>query len=418
MVRKDTTELPLGSVAGLVGASVSEPSPSPSPSPTGVSYAYFGTFVALGMFAGILGPSIDVFKARTGSNDGEIAILFAVLALGYTVGGVLTGPLFDRRKGHPLVASGLAGAAVAVFAITQASTLLALGVLMALMGFATSAVDTGGNTLLTWLHGKNLGPWMIGLHAAFGVGSALTPLLLEGSRSLRGDINGGLVVMGVVSLAAAAMLLRFSSPTHRAEDRLDESVEIAAPVKPAPKKLALVVAAAFFFVYVGLEIGFAGWVYTFAKDHGFSDRRASALTSTFWWAFTAGRLLGIPVARYLSAKSQILVDVVVTLGGATVLWASNSNAAMIWVGTAVLGIGLATMFPAMINVANERVAVTGRVTSWFISGAGFGSAVLPWSVGRLFNRYGSGILPLFVLAGASVVAVVSISAARLFEAAR
>jgi MFS transporter, FHS family, Na+ dependent glucose transporter 1 len=136
------------------------------------SYAYFGAFISLGMFAGMLGPSLDVFKDRTGSTNGQIAILFTVMAIGYTVGGAWTGRLFDRRRGHPLIAAGLVGAAIAVLLMTKSSTLIALGVLMAAMGFSTSSVDAGGNTLLTWLHGDNLGPWMIGLHAAFGVGSA------------------------------------------------------------------------------------------------------------------------------------------------------------------------------------------------------------------------------------------------------
>jgi MFS transporter, FHS family, Na+ dependent glucose transporter 1 len=177
-------------------------------------------------------------------------------------------------------------------------------------------------------------------------------------------------------------------------------------------------AAVFFFMYVGLEIGFAGWVYTFARDRNFSEGSASALTSTFWWAFTAGRLIGIPIARRLSGKAQILSDVVVTMIGAGLLVVSSSSPALLWAGTIVLALGLATMFPAMINIANERVAVTGGVTSWFIGGAGAGSAVLPWIIGRLFDSQGSDILPMFVFVAAGLVALVATIAARLFENAR
>ena len=377
------------------------------------SYAYYLAFISLGMFAGMLGPSIDVFKERTGSNNGQIAILFTISAIGYTISGVVSGRLYDRRRGHPVISAGLMGAAIAVLCMTRASTLVVLALLMIAMGFSTGAVDTGGNTLLTWLHGDNLGPWMIALHAAFGVGSALAPLFLEVSRTTTSGINAGLVGMSVLGLVASAWLLRRPSPTHRAEDRA--TVDTIA--KPAPRRLALIVAAAFFFVYVGLEIGFAGWVYTFAQDRGFSKRSASWLTSTFWWAFTAGRVLGIAVARKLSAKAQILVDVAVTMVGAVMLVASTSSSGLLWAGTVVLGVGLATMFPAMINVANERVAVTGTVTSWFIGGAGAGSAVLPWEIGHLFDGHGSGILPGFVLILAAVVAIMSTAAARLFERA-
>jgi MFS transporter, FHS family, Na+ dependent glucose transporter 1 len=381
------------------------------------SYAYFGAFISLGMFAGMLGPSLDVFKDRTGSTNGQIAILFTVMAIGYTVGGAWTGRLFDRRRGHPLIAAGLVGAAIAVLLMTKSSTLIALGVLMAAMGFSTSSVDAGGNTLLTWLHGDNLGPWMIGLHAAFGVGSAMAPVFLQVSRSATKSINTGLVGMSLVGIIASAILLRRPSPIHTADDRAN-SQPVATNVKPVPQRSALVMAAVFFFMYVGLEIGFAGWVYTFARDRNFSEGSASALTSTFWWAFTAGRLIGIPIARRLSGKAQILSDVVVTMIGAGLLVVSSSSPALLWAGTIVLALGLATMFPAMINIANERVAVTGGVTSWFIGGAGAGSAVLPWIIGRLFDSQGSDILPMFVFVAAGLVALVATIAARLFENAR
>jgi MFS transporter, FHS family, Na+ dependent glucose transporter 1 len=378
------------------------------------SYAYYVAFISLGMFGGLLGPSLEVFKTRTGSTNGQIAILFTVLSVGYTIGGVLSGQLFDRRRGHPIISGGLIAAALAVLLITQSSTLIVLGLLMAAMGFSTGSVDTGGNTLLTWLHGEKLGPWMIGLHAAFGVGSAMAPIFLQLSRSATKSINIGLVGMSLVGFVASANLLRRPSPIHTADDRADISTT---HTKPVPKRSALIMAAVFFFMYVGLEIGFAGWVYTFARDRKFTEGSASALTSTFWWAFTAGRILGIPIARYLSAKAQILSDVVVTMVGAGLLVASSSSPALLWTGTVVLALGLATMFPAMINIANERVAVTGGVTSWFIGGAGAGSAVLPWIIGRLFDSHGSDILPMFVFIAAGVVAIVATAASRLFEKA-
>jgi MFS transporter, FHS family, Na+ dependent glucose transporter 1 len=374
------------------------------------SYAYYFVFVALGMLGGMLGPSLDVFKERSASSNARIAILFTVSAVGYMLGGAITGRLYDRRAGHPIIAAGLLGAAVVVAALTQASALVVLAVLLFLVGACASSVDTGGNTLITWLHGDDLGPWMIALHAAFGVGSALVPLVLALSRRITQGINSGLFVIVAMAVAAALVISRRPSPVHLHEERLGDGV-----AKPVPGRGALLVTAAFFFLYVGLEIGFAGWVFTFARDRGFSETRASFLTSMFWWSFTAGRVLGIPVAQRLSARTQILVDAGVTVGGAVLLVISAHSNVGVWFGTIVLGLGLATMFPAMLNLANERVAVTGSVTSWFIVGAGAGSATLPWVIGRLFDDRGSTILPWFVFVVTGFVVVAALSAARLLE---
>ena len=162
-------------------------------------------------------------------------------------------------------------------------------------------------------------------------------------------------------------------------------------------------------------MGFAGWVYTFARDRGFTETNASLITSVFWWSFTAGRLLGIPIARKLNARNQIVLDAVITAVGATVLTVSTHSNLLIWLGTIVLGLGLATMFPATLNIANERVAVTGSVTSWFITASGAGGAVMPWLIGRLFDDHGSKILPWFVLFATAAVVVAATLAARLLE---
>jgi MFS transporter, FHS family, Na+ dependent glucose transporter 1 len=374
------------------------------------SFAYYFVFIGLGLFGGVLGPSLDVFKERSGSSNARIALLFTVTSIGYMVGGAVTGRLFDRRPGHPIIAIALFVAAAMAAVLTQASSLFALGAVMLVIGVATSAVDNGGNTLLTWLHGDDLGPWMIALHAAFGVGSATAALVLALSRRVTSGINGGLVAIAVVAAAGAVVVTRHASPTHLPEDRLGERV-----AKPSPKRSALLVTASFFFLYVGLEIGFAGWVYTFARDRGFSETNASLLTSVFWWSFTAGRLLGIPVARRLPARSQILLDAAITGVGAGILALSAHSNAVLWLGTVVLGIGLATMFPATMNLANERVAVTGTVMSWFITASGAGGAVMPWLIGRLFDDHGSKILPWFVAAATLAVVVAATFAARLLE---
>ncbi len=51
----------------------------------------------------------------------------------------------------------------------------------------------------------------------------------------------------------------------------------------------------FFFLYVGAEVGFGGWIFTYAValDLG-SETAAAYLTSAFWGALTFGRLLTIP----------------------------------------------------------------------------------------------------------------------------
>ena len=49
----------------------------------------------------------------------------------------------------------------------------------------------------------------------------------------------------------------------------------------------------FFLLYVGVELGFAGWIFTYGEEMGIGGARGPALlTALFWIGFTGGRLLG------------------------------------------------------------------------------------------------------------------------------
>ena len=61
----------------------------------------------------------------------------------------------------------------------------------------------------------------------------------------------------------------------------------------------------FFFLYVGLEIGFAGWITTYGEEIGFSDLAATWLTTMFWIGFTSGRLLASVLAHRVRPDTML-----------------------------------------------------------------------------------------------------------------
>jgi len=367
--------------------------------------AYFATFVVLGLMSASLGPSLDVLRRRVGVGLGTIAVLFTVSAAGYLAGSVVLGRRYDRGPGHPVMAASLLAGAAGLVMLGFGPTLVTLGAAVAVMGFAAGGIDTGGNTLLTWIHVDGLAPAMVAMHAMFGVGASLAPLALAASRSATsGGIAAALVVMAVLAVTAAAAVGRRPSPA--APDGR------ATGARPAPSRRALVAVASFFFLYVGLELGFGGWIFTFAEARGFHGPTTAAwLTSAFWIAFTVGRLLGVATARRFSATRLLLGDAALAVAGAGALVAAGSNTTGIWLATVVIGLALATMYPSMMSLAAERITVTGTTSAWFVGGAGAGSLVLPWTIGQLFARSGPGTLPWFLLVS-TVVCTGSVVVAR------
>ena len=251
---------------------------------------------------------------------------------------------------------------------------------MLLNGLAAGIMDVGANTLLLWTHGEKAGPFLNGLHFFFGVGSLIAPLVFAQVLLRTGDIHWLYWSFTVFSTPIAIWLWFLPEPKHAVTD---ESKSASFAVLP------VVVMAMLFFLYVGLELGFGNWIYTYSFTLNLeTDVTAARLTSIFWGSFTAGRLLGIWISTRLRSKSILFVDIV---GCATsiviiMLWRDSSLA--LRVGTVGLGLSMASIFPTFLMLAGERMQITGTITGWFLVGSGAGSMLLPWLIGQFFESVG------------------------------
>ncbi len=157
--------------------------------------------------------------------------------------------------------------------------------------------------------------------------------------------------------------------------------------------------ALFFFLYVGAEVGFGGWVFTYAVTLDLSGETTAAyLTSAFWGALTLGRLLTIPVAARVRPRFILLGALLGCLTSVGIILIRSGSLAALWVGAFGLGFSMAPIFPTTISLAERRMTITGRVTSWFFVGASLGGMSLPWLIGQLFESVGPRAMMFAVLA--------------------
>jgi len=85
------------------------------------------------------------------------------------------------------------------------------------------------------------------------------------------------------------------------------------------------------------------------------------------------------------------------------LWQSGSLAATL-IGTIGLGFSMASIFPATLSLAGQRMQLSGQVTGWFIFGSSAGAMLIPLLIGQLFKFAGPRAL-LLVIAITLVAAV-------------
>ncbi len=348
---------------------------------------YCAAFVALGLTHASLGPTLTALAAQTQTDLNQISFIFSARAAGYLVGSFFGGRLYDRMRGHLLMAGMLVLIALSMAVVPWMSVLWTLTGVLLLLGMFEGAVDVGGNTLLVWVHGEKVGPYMNALHFFFGVGAFLSPIIIAQVALWWGNILGAYWILGVLALPVAVFLFRLSSPRAPGDHNGDTDDATAAPLRT--NALLVLLVAIFFFLYVGAEGSFGGWIATYAESMGLGDTAVAAyLTSAFWGALTLGRLLSIPITAQFTPRQVLIGDLVGCLLsiGVIVLWPNIPW--VTWAGTFGAGFAMASMFPTMISLAERHMTITGKVTAWFFVGGSTGGMTLPWVIGQLFESVG------------------------------
>ena len=344
----------------------------------------------------MIGPSLSTLRERTGSSISEIGSLFLALQLGFIIGSVVAGRILDRFDGHRVYATGFILVAGALMAVPMAASLTALWFVMVAIGMASSLSDVTANTLLMWHLGEHVGRAMNLLHFSFGVGALVAPVIVAFG------VDAAARLGGVVALVMAVWALGVSSPIAPHVRRDDQSTAT---------RRVLAIAAVFFFVYVGVEIGFAGWIHTYAGEVGFSSRGATLMTTGFWISFTGGRLMSAWVSGRIRPKVVMVASGTATVLAAVILVVSQGGATGMWIGAVMMGLATAPQFPVMIAYLERRIQLSGSDTSWFMTAAGMGGLAFPYFIGQMIDAAGTAIFPWIVL-GLAVVAMAAFTRAN------
>jgi MFS transporter, FHS family, Na+ dependent glucose transporter 1 len=357
--------------------------------------AYLSSFVVLGVVLGMLGPALPSLRAQVGASVSAISFVFVAQSAGYLVGAVTGGRALDRGYGHRLLGGALVLMAAGLLLVAQSRTLVSMCGAFVVLGLAIGFVEVGSNTLLVWARAPTSASMINALHFVFGVGALLSPLLVNRSLSARGNVRLGYVVAAMTSVLAAAVVASRSTPRP-----VDVSQHARGEV--APRRL-LVAVAVFFALYVGVEVGFAGWIATYAQSVGLGGSgTGAALTAVFWAAFTVGRLGAVALAARVRPVALLVGSCVLSTVAAAGLVVAHGSGVPVWVATVLFAIGLAPQFASMIAFASEHLPLTGSATSWFLAAAAIGGLTVPWIIGQLFSAAGSGALPAVTLVGVAV----------------
>jgi fucose permease len=346
-----------------------------------LTLSYYFVFIALGLTASSLGPTLLGLANQTGSALSQVSFLFAARAFGYLAGSFIGGRLYDRFNGHRTMAAGLLILAVLLATVPTLSLLWLLTIVLLAVGFMEGMVDVGGNALIVWLHRDKVGPYMNGLHLFFAIGAFLTPILIAQVILLTGSIGPGYWLLALLVLPTGLRLLRLPSPPPIVTSRSHGAVHVS------PYFLGLFVV--FFLLLTGAESAFGGWVFTYGVRAGLAnDTTAAYVNAAYWGMFAFGRLISIPISTRVRPRIIMVSSLLISLVGVSLLLLLPSSPAALWVGAMLFGLGVAPGFPTMLTFAGRHMTITGAITGWFFVGASAGAMSIPWLIGQTFEPLG------------------------------
>lgn len=340
---------------------------------------YCLSFITLGITVAILGPSLPSLADYTRVSLAVISILFVARAVGELGGAFFGGWLYDRLPGHRVMA-----AAVALMALMLALTPvfawlgLLIGVIV-LLGFSGALLNVGGNTMLVWRYSHRSAPYLNGLHFSFALGAFIAPLVLAQALIWTGGIRWGfwLLALSMVPLAVYLAALP-GSPALAGQRRSGDE-------RPADMPFVLLVCL-FFCIYLGAELSFGGWIYSYALAMGLASPTSAAyVTSAFFGAITLGRLAAILLAAHFRPRAILLANLSLGLAAASLLLLRPASSPALWLGVIASGWAAAPILPTVLALAERRTPLSGKVTGWFFMAGGVGSLIFPWLTGQLFT---------------------------------
>ncbi len=309
----------------------------------------------------------------------------------------------------------LAGAALVGYGVAPGWwVVLVMGVVA---GFGGGGIDAALNIYVVTHHGVGMMQW---LHATFGVGAMLGPVIMTLALGSLGSWRWGYTIVGGMELGLAACFIltisRWSDNTRTndgeapgtEESRRHYDVHMTETLREWRVWLGMFL----FFVYMGIEIAFGSWAYTLlTESRGVSPRLAGFFMASYWGIFTVGRVAAGFYARSLGQRTTVVGSLLVALLGA-ILLTLNVDGILNLVACAVIGLAIAPVLAALLSGTARRVGTrhTPNTIGIQIAAMGVGGAALTSLAGVVAERLSLDAIPPFLM-----VLIVVLLAAYLFS---
>jgi fucose permease len=343
----------------------------------------FATFITFGM----AGSLLNVAWPFMSESFGVPLEAFGLLAFTAT-----SASLVASFSSGRVVAWLGAGRLLMMAVLLYGIGLLALGLvpawvflvaMMLIPGMGAGLLDSGMNLYFAQNHSPRLMNW---LHAAFGLGSVFGPLVMTWVIEQNFPWQYGYLATACIFLILAVIYSQTVGWWRaRPVDEADGTPVQTPPLHATLREPLVWLSIALFVLIAGIEVTAAQWSFPlFNEARGVEVAAAGFWVSFYWASFTAGRVIFGIFADAVPVQTALRLSMMGVIAGALLLWWNPVNAVG-FAGLAIIGFGLAPIFPLMISATPERLG-RGHATNavgFQVGAASLGIALLPSLAGVL-----------------------------------
>jgi fucose permease len=355
-------------------------------------------FVALGMPDGLLGVAWPSIRASFSIPLDAIGMLLSAAVAGYLTSSFLSGPLISRWGVGSILAASCAMTGVGLIGYTLVPVWWMMVVLGVLAGLGAGAIDAGLNTYVAAHFGEGLMQW---LHASYGIGVTLGPIIMTIALTTLNSWRVGYRVVGSFQIALATCFVLTLSMWDRkgasaGSDEPKRLTDYKTPMGETLRQPQVWLSALLFFLYVGAEVSLGTWTYSLlTESRGIPPAVAGLFAGSYWATFTVGRVVAGLYAKRAGVNLLVQGSLVAALLGAMLLVWNPSQVANV-LAVALIGFAIAPIFPALMSGTSLRVGAHDAANTIGIqmAASGLGTAIIPSLLGGLARQFSLEVIPL------------------------
>ena len=375
---------------------------------TTVVIAYL-SFVALGLPGAMLGiawssnkwPSIQKTFSLDLDSVGALLLAFTV---GYSFATFIGGRLYGRFNSSTLFTLGSLLGATALFGYGSMPSwwlIVACGVLL---GIGSGILDAGINIYFAAVFNARLMNW---LHASFGIGTVVGPLLMTAILSISGGTwqMGFIIGAGFYALVGLLFLLTRSRWMNVGRGTHSKGTDSGISARSTLQLPIVWIGIGIFLAYAGLEGVATQWIFPlFNSARGIDDITAGTWLVVLQASFTVGRIFFGFALAYIKQRALLRICTA-TLISSTFLLIINPIPNASYLLLAAYGFTLAPIWALMItNLQLQLGPLHGANAIGFVlASAGIGLGILPGITGVLAEHTSLEAIPVILFALSTMI---------------